>query len=563
MREWTYPGMLLQSPALESASADNPGVGTKRGAEAGLPAAGVQHGREEGVLPQGDMPPRGSDSGPAPERGVTPAPPVKTGCVVFVVDRHGNPLDPTTPGRARELKKAGRSRVYRMSPFTIQILDRAVEDSVVHPLVLGVDPGSRHTGLALARETDVVDQHTGEVITEREGVLLARVDHRGEQIHEKLLSRAQLRRGRRSRNLRYRAPRFDNRHPQACESCGGNARQGKRYCRPCQALPASVRGSGGRGARRLPPSVQHRVDTTLTWVRRLSHLAPVGRVVVVERVRFDMQAIQNPDITGVGYQQGTLWGTEVREYVLARDHHRCVYCGRSGVGPGGVPLNLDHVVAKSRGGSNRPSNLVASCIPCNQAKDNTWVEDYLKDRPDVLARVNRHRKQPLKDAAAVNATRYAIVDAIETLGLPVSGYSGGRTKFNRTQSGVPKDHCLDALCVGDVDRVSAYPATQTVWRATGRGQHRRTNVDRYGFPRGYLSRQKVIHGHMTGDIVRAVVPRGKYRGTHVGRAAIRQSSVDIYGTGGILAQGINHKHVTVIQHTDGYQHTTEKVKVRP
>ena len=560
MREWTYPGMLLQSPALESASADNPGVGTKRDAEAeSLSAAGVQHGREEGVLPQGDMPPRGSDSGPAPERGVTPAPLVKTGCVVFVVDRHGNPLDPTTPGRARELKKAGRSRVYRMSPFTIQVLDRAVEDSVVHPLVLGVDPGSRHTGLALARQSEDVNPSTGEVTTSREGVFLARVDHRGEQIHEKLLLRAQLRRGRRSRNLRYRAPRFDNRHPAKCESCGGNAQHGRRYCCPCATLPVSLRGAGSRGARRLPPSVQHRVDTTLTWVRRLSHLAPVGRV-VVERVRFDMQAVQDPTVTGVGYQQGTLYGTEIREYVLARDHHHCVYCGKSGVGPGSVPLNLDHVHPKSRGGSDRASNLVASCIPCNQAKDNQWVEDYPKDRPDVLARVNRHRKQPLKDAAAVNTTRYAIVDAIRALGLPVDTSSGGRTKYNRTQSGAPKDHCLDALCVGDVDHVTAYPATQAVWRATGRGKHRRTNVDRYGFPRAYLSRTKVHHGFMTGDHVKAIVPTGKHAGTYVGRVAVRASgTMTVVTNTGRRIDGTTYKNLRLIQHADGYQHTTEKV----
>ena len=553
MREWTHPGMLLQSPALESASADTPGVGTKRGAEAGLPAAGVQHEREETTggspAPSGVTGRRGTPEGQ--EAGSDPRTTVQK---VFVLDRHGKPLMPCHPARARELLHRGRARVARHAPFTIRLTDRTVEESVVCPLVLGVDPGSRHTGLALARQSDAVDQTTGEITTVREGVYLAQVDHRGAQIHKRLGQRSALRRRRRSANLRYRAPRFNNRHPEKCESCGGNAQQGKRYCRPCQALPRAERGHGGRDLW-LAPSVHHRVDTTLTWVRRLMSVAPVGEI-AYEAGRFDMQVIQDPDIAGVGYQQGTLRGTEIREYVLTRDNHTCVYCEARGVGPGAVPLNLDHVHPKSKGGSDRPSNLVTSCVPCNQAKDNMWVEDYLKDRPDVLARVNRHRKQPLKDAAAVNATRHCLHMELSRLGVPVRAWSGGRTKYNRTQTDTPKAHALDALCVGEVDRVSAYPGRTLVVSCAGRGQHQRTRLDRYGFPRGYLTRTKTHYGFATGDLVRAVVPTGKHRGTHIGRVAVRASgSFNITTPAGTI-QGINHRYCTLLQRGDGYAYAT-------
>ena len=70
---------------------------------------------------------------------------------VFVLDKHGCPLMPCHAARARELLKAGRAVVHRRVPFTIRLTDRLVEHSAVQPVVLGIDPGSRTTGLALAR----------------------------------------------------------------------------------------------------------------------------------------------------------------------------------------------------------------------------------------------------------------------------------------------------------------------------------------------------------------------------------------------------------------------------
>ena len=59
----------------------------------------------------------------------------------------------------------------------------------------------------------------------------------------------------------------------------------------------------------------------------------------------------------------------------------------------------------------------------------------------------------LQDAAAVNATRWALLNALKATGLPVETGSGGRTKFNRTRLDIPKTHALDAACVGAVDQL--------------------------------------------------------------------------------------------------------------
>ncbi len=138
-----------------------------------------------------------------------------------------------------------------------------------------------------------------------------------------------------------------------------------------------------------------------------------------------------------------MFGYEIRQYLLEKFNYTCVYCGAKE-----VPFNLDHVHPKSKGGSNRVSNLVLSCIPCNQAKADKPIETFLAKKPDLLAKINKQRKQPLKDVAAVNATRWKLKEILESTGLPVETGSGGRTKYNRKRLGISKSHWTDAACVG-------------------------------------------------------------------------------------------------------------------
>ncbi|HAO02349.1 MAG TPA: HNH endonuclease, partial [Halomonas sp.] len=105
----------------------------------------------------------------------------------------------------------------------------------------------------------------------------------------------------------------------------------------------------------LAPSLQHRVDTVMAWVNRLSKSAPITGI-SQELVRFDTQKLESPEISGVEYQQGTLLGYEVREYLLEKWGRKCAYCGTAD-----TPLEIEHVVPRSRGGSNRVSNLTLSC----------------------------------------------------------------------------------------------------------------------------------------------------------------------------------------------------------
>ena len=436
---------------------------------------------------------------------------------VFVLDKRKKALMPCSEKRARKLLASGRARVHQALPFTIRLVDREVGDCELQPIKIKLDPGSKVTGIALVRESQTVDMVSGEVSTAVHVLNLFELTHRGRQISEALTARRQMRRRRRG-NLRYRSPRFLN------------------------------RGNKARGW--LAPSLQHRVDTTTAWVNRVQRLAPVTGI-AQELVRFDMQQMENPEISGVEYQQGTLTGVEVREYTLAKWGRQCAYCDAKD-----VPLNLDHIHAKSKGGSNRASNFTLACIPCNQRKAAQDIRVFLAKDPKRLERILAHAKRPLKDAAAVNATRWALFNSLKTTGLPVTTGSGGLTKFNRSRLVIPKTHALDAVCVGQVEEVNAWRKPTLAIKAMGRGSYQRTRLDAHGFPRGYLTRQKRIHGFQTGDRVKAEVATGKKAGAYVGRVAVRASgSFNIQTPQGVV-QGISYRHCKVIQRADGYGYST-------
>jgi hypothetical protein len=275
-----------------------------------------------------------------------------------------------------------------------------------------------------------------------------------------------------------------------------------------------------------------------------------------------MQKLENPEVSGVQYRQGTLAGYEVREYLLEKWQRRCAYCDASGVGTASVPLNIDHIHPRAKGGTNRVSNLTLACVSCNQAKGAKDVGEFVAD-PKRLARILAQAKAPLRDAAAVNTTRNAIRRSFQATGLPVETGSGGRTKFNRTQFGLPKSHVVDALCVGDVAAVASRPARVLIARSVGRGSYARTRTDKHGFPRLRLTPTKRHFGFATGDQVHAVVPTGAKAGTYIGRVAVRATgsfniaTIRQDGTT-TTVQGIHHRHCTLISRADGWAYTQKE-----
>lgn len=425
---------------------------------------------------------------------------------VFVLDHEKNPLMPCHPARARELLKTKKAAIWRQQPFTIIMKERVGGE--LQPLEMKIDPGSKVSGMAV-----VADFPRG-----KEVLWASNIEHRGHSIKESLEKRRNIRRGRRNRKTRYRPARFMNRT---------------------------------RPSRWLPPSLRSRVENIQCWVRRIKSYAPVSGI-QVETVKFDTQKMESPEISGVEYQQGELAGYEVREYLLEKWDRKCAYCGKEN-----VPLEVEHIIPKSNGGSNRVSNLTIACKPCNKKKGNKDIRDFLKNKPEVLKKVLAQSKKPLKDAAAVNTVRYAIGDMLKTFGLPVSFSSGSRTKFNRTRQGYAKDHWIDAACVGisgDMVKLDENMHILTI-KAKGRGNRQMVKVDKYGFPRTSPKSVKTVHGFQSGDFVEAKPVTGKNKGrTFCGRLGVRAtgSFVVITKEGKIT---VNYKYCRIIQKIDGYAYS--------
>jgi 5-methylcytosine-specific restriction endonuclease McrA len=283
-------------------------------------------------------------------------------------------------------------------------------------------------------------------------------------------------------------------------------------------------------------------------VNRLCKFAPIGSI-AQELVRFDLQLMQNPEISGIDYQQGELQGYEVREYLLEKWGRNCAYCGI-----GNVPLEIEHIQPKSKGGSDRVSNLAIACHACNQAKGNQAIQDFPSGKPDRLKRILTQAKAPLKDAAAVNSTRWALFNRLQETGLPVSTGTGGQTKFNRVRFDLPKSHWLDAACVGQVDALKVLTSKPLLITAKGHGTRQMCGTDKFGFPTRHRSRVQLHNGFHTGDSVAATVTKGKKMGTYVGRVLCRASGSFDLATATGRVTGISHNCCQPIHQKDGYSY---------
>lgn len=173
----------------------------------------------------------------------------------------------------------------------------------------------------------------------------------------------------------------------------------------------------------------------------------------------------------------------------------------------------------------------------------------------MLEKIKKGAKQPLKDAAAVNSTRNKIVAVLSDL-LPTKGFTGGQTKYNRCRLGLPKDHHIDAACVGDVDNLTFYATQPLRIKCTGHGSKQYTLVNKFGFPRGRAkSKNPFVKGFRTGDIVRAVVTSGKKIGTYLGRVAVRSTGSFNIATTESTVQGISHKYCSKVHSMDGFSYS--------
>jgi hypothetical protein len=308
---------------------------------------------------------------------------------VYVLNMRGQPLMPTTPRKAKQLLKEGKAKVVKRTPFTIQL--KYTTGETKQKVTLGIDSGYENIGLS--------------AVTDKKEVYSAEVKLRTDIVKLNTEKR-QYRRARRNRKTWYRQSRFLNR----------KKKEGW-----------------------FAPSIRHKLNSHIKVINKVKEILPVSYI-TIEVASFDTQKLQNAEISGIEYQQGELQGYEIREYLLEKFKRTCAYCGKSE-----TPLEVEHIIPKSKGGSDRVSNLAISCHKCNQRKGNKTAAEFGHPK------VQEWAKESLRATAFMNNVRWRLVEH-----LKCDHTYGCITKHNRIKLGIEKSHINDAFVIaGGTDQARA------------------------------------------------------------------------------------------------------------
>ena len=298
---------------------------------------------------------------------------------VPVLNMRGKPLMPTTPAKARHLLEQGKAKVVKRTPFVIQMTIATGETK--QDIILGVDAGYSKVGFS--------------IVTKQQELVSGTLELR-KNMSKKLEEKKMYRKNKRNK-LWYRQPRFNNRKIK-------------------------------RGW--LAPSLQHKLDTYIRLIEKLKKWFPITNT-VIEVANFDAQKMQNPEISGIEYQQGELCGYEIKEYLLEKFGKKCVYCKKKD-----IPLEIEHIIPTSKGGSSRVSNLTISCRKCNLKKGNQTAEEF------GFPNIQKKAKETLKSTTFMNVIRKRLVERVNA--EETFGYI---TKYGRIKHNLEKNHINDAFII--------------------------------------------------------------------------------------------------------------------
>jgi hypothetical protein len=371
----------------------------------------------------------------------------------FVLSKDGSPLMPTRCGYAKDLIRKGKAVCKYSYPFTIRLNYETSERTV--KTTLGIDPGYSCIGFSVV--TDKKELIAGTLYQEGSG------SKQPNPTKRRLEDRRMYRKNRRSR-LRYRPARWLNR--------------------------ANAKKEGW-----LPPSINRKMITHLNLVTLLKKFVPINDI-IVELNTFDVAKLDNPDIEGVGYQQGKLFQLNMREYLFAQQNGVCLFCKKMF---STKISNIHHIKPRKSGGANTADNLVLIHEDCHKKLDHDNWRKYEK----MFGKTGLQPKH--KQDTFMNIVRKRLVKELNA--KVTFGYV---TKYNRRLQGLQKTHYNDAFVMaGGVGQLRSDVITitqkhknnrQLQWLRPGKYPGFRIRKNRDKFQSGdivYIGKNRYVCGGTT------------------------------------------------------------------
>lgn len=303
---------------------------------------------------------------------------------VLVLSLEGKPLMPCSPAKARKLLKQGKAKAVKRMPFAIQL--KFICENKTQDVTCGIDSGYSFIGFSLI--TDKKELISGEVAMDN-------------KTSSRLTKKRMYRKDRRNK-LRYRQPRFLNRKKEE---------------------------------KWLAPSVKRKINTHIGLVEKLAKWIPITKV-IIELGEFDIQKIINPEISGIEYQQGDMYGyANLKAYVISREYGKCQLCEKE---KGNDNWQLHHVIERKNGGTNKANNIALLHKKCHKKLH----------QKGIRLKANKQ----FKAETFMSIARKFILEGFKSNFPNTEVTFGYETKLRRNEIGLTKTHANDAFVIAGGER---------------------------------------------------------------------------------------------------------------
>ena len=398
---------------------------------------------------------------------------------VYVLGIDGKPQMPSKRKRhILKLLNTGKARIAEKMPFTVQLKYQSTP--ILQPITLAEDPGRSNIGTAALSQL-------GDLM------FSAVVETRNKEI-KKLMSDRKAHRQASRRGERKARQRLAKKYNTMIKA-GMIMRKLPQYAADKFITCKLIRNTEARFCNRkrcpdwLTPTVNHLVQTHLNVVKKINKYLPITDI-AIEVNRFAFMQMENPDASGVDFQNGPLKGfDDVKAAIREQQHEKCLMCKND-------IEHFHHIIPRSKGGSDTIQNQAGLCKKCHvKVHTDTEFHAKFKDRKEGL----------IKKYGALSALNQAVPfickELLKIYGIEHVHFCTGKdTSLIRSSLGYEKTkenqmHEIDAYCIGlaalEANHVKKLPESINTYKIKQFRRQDRSAIHHQTERSYYLGKQKI------------------------------------------------------------------------